>query len=48
MKQDNDESMTNILILSWLWVGFTIGVFAYGWKFIERRGVIETNYQSMV
>ena len=38
----------DVLILSWIWLGFTIFVFIYDRKMIERVGVIETNYSMNV
>jgi hypothetical protein len=41
-------SIENIITLSWIYVIFTGFVFAFGWKMIERRGVIETRMSDIV
>ena len=37
----------DILTLSWIWLGFSIIVFIYDRKMIQRVGVIETNYNNL-
>jgi len=38
----------DIVIISWIWLGFSILVFIYDRTMIERVGAIETNHTQFV